>query len=341
MRSVTFGLLALAVLLAVPAPAFPLEAPGARPTGPSQPASGPGGTEYVFPAVRATSLGDEPGGGRIFEPSATARDGTAAPSELLPLVLLIDGCCYRAEGRAVNGGGGDGGQGFHAWIEHLVRRGAIVVYPIYGSSNPQMDIAAAMQAALATLATEGHTQPDPARTAVIGFSFGGPLAADYAAAAGAAGLPVPEVLLAYAPSRVYPTPHRPSPPPTLRALVIIGDNDPGAAPGANVIWAWLAPLPRGQRDFVTLVSDDRGEPPLIAVHHVPLTNARPPNPVVSLDALDWYGTWKLIDALMSCTIAGAWCEYALGNTPEQRFMGTWSDGAPVKELVVSDDPASP
>ncbi len=29
---------------------------------------------------------------------------------------------------------------------------------------------------------------------------------------------------------------------------------------------------------------------------------------------------------------------APGNTPQQRFMGRWSDGAPVKELVVTDDP---
>jgi hypothetical protein len=60
--------------------------------------------------------------------------------------------------------------------------------------------------------------------------------------------------------------------------------------------------------------------------------------VVALDALDWYGTWKLTDALLACVFAGAWCEHAFGNTPEQRFMGTWSDGVPVTELQVTDDP---
>jgi hypothetical protein len=42
---------------------------------------------------------------------------------------------------------------------------------------------------------------------------------------------------------------------------------------------------------------------------------------------------------MGCAFAGEWCEYALGNTPEQRFMGVWSDGVPVMEAVVTDDPA--
>jgi hypothetical protein len=28
----------------------------------------------------------------------------------------------------------------------------------------------------------------------------------------------------------------------------------------------------------------------------------------------------------------------LGNTPQQRFMGVWSDGVPVKELKVTDQP---
>jgi len=60
-----------------------------------------------------------------------------------------------------------------------------------------------------------------------------------------------------------------------------------------------------------------------------------------LDAFDWYGTWKLGDALLSCTFAGQDCEYAFGDTPEQRFMGYWSDGAPVAEIEVIADPGAP
>ncbi|MBT4776567.1 MAG: T9SS type A sorting domain-containing protein, partial [Crocinitomicaceae bacterium] len=44
--------------------------------------------------------------------------------------------------------------------------------------------------------------------------------------------------------------------------------------------------------------------------------------------------WKLADALLSCTFYGIDCEYAFGDTPQQRFMGSWSDGTSVTELEV-------
>jgi hypothetical protein len=343
LRRLTSALLILAVLLAAPAPAIPQEASPAagQPTPPDQPATGPGGAEYAFPDARVTSLGDEPGGGRIFEPVAEAGGGTPTAEGPLPLVLLIDACCYRTEESGVNGGGVDGGEGFRAWIEHLVRRGAIVVYPIYRQESAQADVTAAMRATLAELDRAGHARPDPARTAVIGFSFGGPVAADYAADAAAAGLPVPGALLVYGPRSDTTGPNRAPPPPATRAVVMIGERDAGALRrGADTIWAWLAPLPAEQRDFVSLLSDDHGQPALTADHFVPLTDVRPDDPATDVDALDWYGIWKLTDALMACAFAGEWCEYALGNTPEQRFMGAWSDGVPVQEPVITDDPAT-
>ena len=52
----------------------------------------------------------------------------------------------------------------------------------------------------------------------------------------------------------------------------------------------------------------------------------------------WGGPWKWLDALMSCSFANQHCDTALGNTPQQRFMGVWSDGVPVVEPQVTDDP---
>ena len=56
------------------------------------------------------------------------------------------------------------------------------------------------------------------------------------------------------------------------------------------------------------------------------------------NALDYFGTWKLFDALTDAAFYGKNREYALGNTPQQRYMGKWSDGKPVKELIITDHP---
>ena len=48
--------------------------------------------------------------------------------------------------------------------------------------------------------------------------------------------------------------------------------------------------------------------------------------VSRIDAVDYYGYWKLLDALHSCTRDDFDCNLAIGNTFEQSFMGYWSDG---------------
>ena len=56
--------------------------------------------------------------------------------------------------------------------------------------------------------------------------------------------------------------------------------------------------------------------------------------VAATDWVDYAGYWKLFDALIDCAANGVHCNYALGNTQEQRFLGTWSNGQPVKALDV-------
>ena len=55
-----------------------------------------------------------------------------------------------------------------------------------------------------------------------------------------------------------------------------------------------------------------------------------------VNALDYFGHWKPFDALCDAAFYGRNRDVALGNTPAQRFMGRWSDGVPVKELVVTE-----
>jgi len=160
-------------------------------------------------------------------------------------------------------------------------------------------------------------------------------------------------------------------PGSVLLLSVVGDKDEIARDlDAKNIFYGATQIPAANKDFVIVVSDDHGQPELKADHFAPvapdsefqapqqgekkqpglkrrierpqeradedfpdLTTQRHP-----VDALDFYGLWKLFDGLCDAAFDGTNRAYALGNTPQQRFMGTWSDGTPVKELKVTDQP---
>ena len=151
-------------------------------------------------------------------------------------------------------------------------------------------------------------------------------------------------------------------------ISVAGDRDTLAKDyDAKRIYYESTRVSTDNKDFVRLVTDDRGSPPLIANHRAPTApdryydngegdltarrsgqtsagtpidgqTSRESSRIPSVDALDYYGTWKLFDALCDAAFYGKNREFALGNTPQQRFMGKWSDGVPVKELFVTDKP---
>jgi hypothetical protein len=219
----------------------------------------------------------------------------------------------------------------------LTQRGAIVIYPEARGEHGPDDITTAMRMAVAELEHGGHGEADWSRFTVIGFSFGGWNAPLYAASSAAEGLPIPQAIfstVAYDPGT---PPDLSAIPATTRVIVLVDDDPYGWSDhGARRIWAALTTVPADQRVFVRLHSDTHGIPALIADHALPATGD-----YGTLNALDWFGTWKLGDALMSCTFAGNDCDSAFGDTPEQRFMGYWSDGTPVDELEVLPDPGPP
>ena len=54
----------------------------------------------------------------------------------------------------------------------------------------------------------------------------------------------------------------------------------------------------------------------------------------TVDAYDWGFCWRSWDALRSCAYTGRQCAYALGDTPQNRHIGTWSDGTPIVGLKI-------
>lgn len=314
--------------------------PGPRP--PEQPEGGPGGRAAAFDGVEVQRIGEGPTGSWLFAPGDRAVSAADADDRALPVVLFLHGFSALDPER------------YRAWIDHIVRRGAFVVYPDYQSANPLGDdwrtflpnVMRATTEALDRLRADSPGRADETRIGVVGHSLGGVLAAGYAATARSAGLPQADVLMALQPGGCrgcepllgdngVPLPDLAGVPTETLALVVLSEEDDiVSGRAARGIWEGMTAVPFDRRDVVLLVGDDHGSPPLRADHLVPQSSG----PGGVLDALDWYGVWKLFDLLSDCGFYRDGCEEALGGTPGQRFMGVWSDGTPVREAVVSDDP---
>ncbi|BAS28253.1 alpha/beta hydrolase fold domain-containing protein [Limnochorda pilosa] len=313
---------------------------------PEQPSRGPGGSDYLYGRVEASRHGEGAQAFWLFEPDAP-RPRSA------PLVLFLHG--WRNVDPRTYG----------AWIEHLVRKGAVVVYPRYqesltSSPSAMMDAAAAAtEAALQELARPGHVRPDLDRVVFVGHSLGAVMAANLAAEAQAGDLPRPAAMALLNPADVSPWPGLDLPgklmrasyeaiPASTRLLLVVGDQDILAGERyARALWERLAQIPDDRRNAVRLVSDDYGTPRLSANHTAPQApggrwaqTQEEPDTLLSdvlegsVDALDHHGYWKLVDALMACTFEARWCEYVLGNDEAVRSMGRWSDGRRVNEAAI-------
>ncbi|MBI1927578.1 alpha/beta hydrolase, partial [Candidatus Poribacteria bacterium] len=197
-------------------------------------------------------------------------------------------------------------------------------------------------------------------------SIGGALTASLAALAASEGLPQPKAIMSVAPGNfIIGHPNITMPmadlrqiPPTTLMLVVVGaDDDIVGDILAKPIFDQTPQISLENKDFIIMVSDNHGNPPLIANHYAPTardnefdvrerrnfglfdeTDMQGKLGLSRVDALDYYGYWKLFDALMDAAFNGRNRKYALGNTPEERYMGSWPDGTPVKELVVTDQP---
>ena len=312
-----------------------LATPSTEPQRPTQPTEGPGSSEAIFGGM--TTIKQSPpdrffADFWLFVPADPVSGGELS-GEPFPVVIFIPGS------------GAYDASAYLAWIEHVVQRGAVVIFPLIGNSGyTESDYGQAIREdvrnGLAALEIAG-IPIDVERVAVVGHSLGGVLAIDYAASAAVYGLPIPSVVMSVAPGcstadvaclnadlSMIPA--------TTRVLVVTesDDFDPTMPRTIEKIWSEMVGVAPENRDIVQIVTDSHGLPALLATHWQAIAdhNLNPP------DALDWYGTWKWLDALMGCAFDGEWCSSALGNTPEQRYMGTWSDGVAVTEAVVTHDP---
>lgn len=126
-----------------------------------------------------------------------------------------------------------------AWIDHMVKQGAVVVYPRY-----EQDYAASvLGSAIAGVKTANEKLGTPDLPVLaIGYSRGGALAVEYAAASAGKGAPVPDIIesintVSFG-EQTHPTDLRPLAHNTTLAL-IVSDQDQLGVQGARGLLARL------------------------------------------------------------------------------------------------------
>ncbi len=336
------------------------------PTPPKQPQKGPGGFDYKHALATMANYGTGAEAYWIYRPSDPA-------PKTAPVVVLL------------HGWGGMDPVSYGGWIDHLTRKGNIVIFPRYQASlmTPASEMSAyalkAVQSALSKL-EEDSIKLQPGNFAIIGHSLGGVIAANLACDAAEGKLPQPKALVlvepsdsrnstaaeAYGQSDAVPSilrDYSAIPADTL-LLCITGKDDriAGSVAARNIFYRTTR-IPSANKDYVTVVTDRRGSPQLIADHFAPLSpderyreekrsrlrdrlRDRFGKELVvaaymenaTTNALDYYCFWKLSDALIAAAFYGEYRDFALGCGYDQTFMGKWSDGVPVKALEVTKTP---
>ena len=291
-----------------------------KPSPPKQPEHGPGGAEYPHRSVQQTEHGE---GGQQFWIIEPARP---APKKA-PLIIFIHGWSAMHPDT------------YRGWIDHLAKRGNIVVYPRYQDRllTPAAEyfpnVVASVRDALAVLAQPGHVQPghvqpDLERVALVGHSAGGVQTANYAVLAASEKLPAPKAAMIVEPGqgknggfKIIPMEDCGKFPASLKLIVMIGDADGLVGEVcARTIWRDTGHV--RERAFVTLRSDAHGTPALNANHIAPISWNR-----AATDALDWLGLWRTFDSLMDSAFSGK-------PLAVDASMGAWSDGTPVTPMKI-------
>ncbi len=295
------------------------------PWAPPQPPSGPGGSDYPWAQVTTTRYVNANNNDLTYWIIAPRQwQGTGTAPTQLPLVVFLHGW-----------GAADPGS-YQTWLNHIARKGRIVVFPAYQSlATPWLfftpNAIAATQAGLAQIAAgsagANGLRIDPtAGMHLIGHSFGGSTAINMAARYANNRLPEPKAIVLSQPYNMAIDADLSAIPPTtlLDCIVSAADTIAGRS-GCDRVWDGTAHIPAANRNYIWMNSDQHGMLPLIADHFVPVVTT----------ALDFYGPWKLADALVDCAVYGHDCAFALGGSGLQTGMGNWSDGVAVRPLSIT------
>jgi hypothetical protein len=227
---------------------------------PPQPKSGAGGADYVATEVTKRAVGRASAATYVFHAAGPA----AAPR---PVVVFLH--AWGATNPQVYGG----------WIEHLARKGYLVLYPRFqetGRTRPADAMANAtslIKETFAELAADPEARPDTGRVALVGHTAGSAIAINLAAVAKTEGLPVPKLVFMLMPggiasdakARGIQLADLSQVDPSTMLITMIGDREFRAADAAaRRILREATEVPPNRKVFMRALSDDHGFPVLSA-----------------------------------------------------------------------------
>lgn len=305
---------------------------------PGQPHAGPGGADYSHESVAFFDAAANAEGYWLFEPADPMPDSAE-------VVVFLHG--YGAYNPMAYG----------KWIKHLVAKGNIVIYPRYQKNLvwPRPDAfpenaAKGIREALEVLKTEGHVRPKLDKVAYVAHSYGGVIASNLATHWKKLEVPKPAAMLLAEPgsgpfkgARLERYADLPS---DLHLLIVVGEDDyvVGEEFG-RLVFETAVNTP--MRNLIVQRRDTTNQRRwILATHSEPygydldfdigVRNYTAKRVLMTsrLNEVDFFCYWKLADALMAYTRHGTLGEVAFGDTPEQRFMGRWPDGRPLRELEI-------
>lgn len=300
-----------------------------------QPTTGPGSPIYQHDSVLFHNYAETEEGFWLFEP--------AAPIPKITNLIVF-----------IHGYGGYNPMIYGQWIKHLVLQGNTVIYPRYQknvfSPKPQKfspNVITGIQTALKIIESGNkHIPTNKEELCIVGHSYGGILGAEITANWEKYKIPKPKGIFLCAPGtgpfKAGRLDSYADLPADLKLLVMVNENDyiVGDEMGVKIFETATNTSYRNlisqQTDSAFGISAGHNETYCVDEAfdsgHLNYT-AKKALRVTKTNAVDYYGYWKLFDALIDCSRNGQNCEYAFGNTTQQRSLGV-VEGGMLKDLEV-------
>lgn len=262
---------------------------------------------------------------------------------------------------------------FGGLIDHLVRSGHVVIYPVFQNGEQTSPLSLTRNAgeanrmALNLLAEEFGLTPKQGQTLYYGFSIGSAISVNLALVPEDYGLPPADALIMIAPGDAYHLKLSQSfgsiyrsledLPASLPVVIMSGQEDDIGLPTAHLLYNRLQHIPREKRIFYILPPSQQGTRKIAAGHgspgapdsryNFPLEQQRFPSVIqgqaqyeqsASLNQLDFFGYWKIIDGLLDgLKNDGQFPDFVFGTgSPRQLSLGGWNDGTRLNPMKIQE-----